>query len=108
LFRKHKVVIFGKFSIKSGGFMLLTPKGSDTGSEWGMDEFTNLGRTDLSLRRVYRRDERWKDEQRRRQSSPGMKEKMLARLRARLASVPALLEKNEREVDLVFAKYWNQ
>jgi hypothetical protein len=25
LFRKCKVVVFGKFGIKSGGFMLLTP-----------------------------------------------------------------------------------
>jgi hypothetical protein len=73
-----------------------------------MDKFTNLGHTDLCLRRVYRRDEKWKDEQRRRQSSPGMKEKMLAWLRARLASAPVLLEKKERELDLVFAKYLHQ
>ncbi|CAM0876572.1 unnamed protein product [Alopecurus aequalis] len=103
--RREPGVIIGHKAI-----LVLYTKGSNKRSEWGMDEFTtpgNQGPADICLRRVYKRDERWDDEQRRRQSSAGMKEKLLLRLRARLAGAPALLEKKERELDLAFTKYWN-
>jgi hypothetical protein len=81
----------------------LYSKGSDTRSEWSMDEFNTLGPDDidLCLRRVYRRDKRWKDEERRRQNSPWpvMRERLLLQLRTSFASAPALLEKKERELE---------
>jgi hypothetical protein len=90
--------------------LVLYAEGSDTGSEWGMDEFNTLESADLCLRRVYRRDKRWKDEERRRQNSPWpvMRERLLLQLRTSFASAPALLEKKERELEVAWARYWNQ
>ncbi|XP_052165051.1 uncharacterized protein LOC127782017 [Oryza glaberrima] len=60
-------------------------RGSSTRSEWGMDEYTttDVAAGDLCLRRVYRRDETWEDEQRRRVSSTAVRAKILARIEAR-------------------------